>query len=140
LGLAAAEKLSGSVVSSRTEALGLSGEFLIGGVRVEVAATDSLDDIVARINRANSGPNASGVTASVLSTGPNQHRLILTSSRTGSAGIDLVDGASGILRSLGLLDETTSIKHATSSGARSDVFSSASTAIAGLRGFAAPAA
>lgn len=63
LGVAAAEKLSGSVFSSRTEALGLSGEFLIGGVRVEVSETDSLDDIVARINRANTGTRPSGVTA-----------------------------------------------------------------------------
>lgn len=140
LGVAAAEKLSGNVLSSRTDALGLSGEFLIGGVRVEVSETDSLDDIVARINRANTGSRPTGVTASILSTGPDHHRLILTADRTGAAGIDLVDGASGVLRALGLLDETTSIKHATSSGARSDAFSGASTAVAALRGFAAPPA
>ena len=140
LGLAAAEKLSGAVVASRTEALGLSGEFLVGGVRVEVSGTDSLNDIVARINRANTGSRASGVTASILSTGPGEHRLILTSDRSGAAGIDLVDGASGVLRSLGLLDDTTSLKHGTSNGARSDAFSDASTAVATLRGLSQPPA
>ena len=136
LGLAAAEKLSGAVVASRTEALGYEGEFLVGGVRVEVEATDSLNDIVERINAANTGRNASGVTASVLSTGADQYRLILTASQTGAAGIDLVDGAAGVLRALGVVDDSTSIKHATSSGARSDGFKDATTAVATLRGFA----
>lgn len=140
LGLAAAEKLSGAVVSSRTEALGLSGEFLVGGARIAVEETDSLDTIVAKINAANTGRNASGVTATILSTAGDAHRLVLTADRTGAAGIDLVDGASGILRALGILEEETSLKHATSNGARSDAFTDADTAVATLRGFTAPVA
>lgn len=140
LALASAEKLGGGIVTSRTEALGVQGEFLIGGARVEVQASDSLDAIVDRINAANTGAGATGVTASVLTSGPGRHRLVLSADRTGAVGIDLVDGAGGALRALGLLDETTSIKHATPNGARGDAFGSSSAAIATLRGFQQPPA
>jgi flagellar hook-associated protein 2 len=140
LSLAANEKLGSAVFASRTEALGLDGEFLVNGVVVRVKPTDSLDAIARAINAANGGSSASGVTASVLSVGSGAYRLVLTSDRSGAAGIDLVDGASGVLRSLGFLDPTTTLKHATSNGARSDGFASSTIAVGALLGLtAAPA-
>jgi flagellar hook-associated protein 2 len=129
LGLATSEKLGSDIFSSRTTALGIAGEFRINGVRVEIAASDTLDDIARRINAANVGSGRSGVTASILSTGPDSYRLVLTSDKTGKAGIDLVDGPDGVLRSLGFLDGTTSVKHRTSNGARSDGFASATAVL-----------
>jgi len=129
LGLAASEKLGSDIFASRTTALGIAGEFRINGARVEIAASDTLDDIARRINAANVGSGRSGVTASILSTGPDSYRLVLTSDKTGKAGIDLVDGPDGVLRSLGFLDGTTSVKHRTSNGARSDGFASATAVL-----------
>jgi flagellar hook-associated protein 2 len=138
LGMASAEALGSAVFTSRTTALGLSGEMVINGRRVEIQATDSLDRIATRLNDANVAGKL-GATASVLSTAAG-YKLVLSSTTTGAAGIDLVDGASGMLRSLGLLDDTTSIKHISSSGARSDVFAAATDSIANLIGFTAPGA
>jgi flagellar hook-associated protein 2 len=137
LSLASAETLNGEVFASRTAALNVTGEFRINGVRVEVLATDSLDRIAARINTANAG-GAIGVTASVLSSGSGAHRLVLSSTKTGAAGIDLVDGGAGALRSLGFLDGTTAIKMPTTNGAKSDGFADASTTLGDLLGFTSP--
>lgn len=136
LSVATREKLGGAFFASATSALGIEGEFRVNGVVVRVQAGDSLQDIAARINAAGSGPGGAGVTASVISTGAGQHRLVLTSSSSGEAGIDLVDGASGVLRALGLVASGSTIKHATSAGARSDVFGSADGALAAQLGFA----
>lgn len=136
--LAAAEKLGGELFASRTEALGLEGEFLINGRRVAVEAGDSLEEVVANINAANTGANKSGVSASILKIDDGSFRMVLTSERTGAAGIDLVDGANGVLRGLGVLDGSTTLKHATGNGARSDSFQSASSPVAEQRGFRYP--
>lgn len=141
LSAAAAETVGGADFSSHTAALGISGEFLVGGAHIQVTSSDSLDSIVSRINAADTGSSASHVTASVLSTSANGYRLVLTADQTGASGVDLVDGAAGALRQLGLLASTTHIKHATSSGANSDVLSSSTDAVATARGFTtAPAA
>lgn len=86
-------------VTSSTTALGISGSFTITGQAssaqtVTVSSSDSLSDIVTKINALNSGSNATGVTASILqasasgaSTG--DFRLVLTADNTGSTGIGL---------------------------------------------------
>jgi flagellar hook-associated protein 2 len=135
--LAAAETLNTDVFASRTTALSLAGEFRISGTRLEILATDSLDAIAAKINTANSS-NGTGVTATVLSTGSSAHRLVLTASKTGATGIDLVDGGAGVLRDIGLLDGNVAIKLATSNGAQSDVFLDATTTLSDLLGFTSP--
>src|SRR5690606_9651565 len=48
LALATQEKLAGGVVASRSEALGLSGEFPVNGTVIRVTETDSLESIAAR--------------------------------------------------------------------------------------------
>lgn len=138
LSLATAESLGGDVVASRTDALGVAGELRVNGQRVEILATDSLNDVARRFNEANAG-GALGVTASVLTTAAG-HRLILNSTSTGEAGIDLADGAGGVLRSLGLLTDDVSIKHITTSGARSDVFADATSTVSDLLGLTTPPA
>jgi flagellar hook-associated protein 2 len=138
--LATREKLGSDAVASRTEALGLSGELLVNGALVAVAADDSLDDIAAALNLANKGTGASGVTATVAAAADGRHRLVLTADATGAAGIDLVDGTGRVLRDLGFLDAATTLKHATSDGARSDSFSSSTGAVGSLLAFgSAPA-
>lgn len=131
--LAAAEKVGGDVFTSATAGRGLDGEMWINGRRIAVGPTDSLNDVAYAINAANTGASATRVSASVVNADGGA-RLVLTSQRTGAAGIDLVDGSGGVLRGLGLLDGTTTLKHGTSSGARSDGFTSAGTAISALRG------
>lgn len=138
--LASAEKLGSDSFQDRSAALGLSGEFLVNGRRVAVATGDTLDDIAASINAANTGNSASNVTASVVSVGSSDHRLILSSDVTGAEGIQLADVSGGILRTLGMLDGTTSIKHTTSDGALSDLFGNGTQTVAGLLGLSAPPA
>lgn len=142
--LAAAEKLGGRIEQSRTDALGLEGEFLINGKRIAVEAGDSLEKVAASINAANTGANKSGVSAAILKIDDGSYRMVLTSEKTGAAGIELVDGASGVLRGLGILDGSTTLKQGVADeggamlGARSDAFKSATTPIAEQRGFTSP--
>lgn len=130
--LATAEKLGGENFGSATAALGLSGEFLVNGARIAVDATDTLTTLARRITDANAG-----VTASVLSTTTGRYRLVLTSTKTGAAGIDLSD-ASGVLGpgALGLLDGSVAAKNLISNGARGAAFADATTSVATLLGLA----
>lgn len=134
LAAAAGEKLGSDVFASRTSALGSAGELRINGRRIEILATDTLEDVAKKFNAANSGITPSRVSASIVSGASGTSRLVLTSERTGAAGIDLVDG-SGVLTSLGFTDTSVAIKTATSSGALSDVFADSATSVASLLGF-----
>jgi flagellar hook-associated protein 2 len=134
LQLAAAERMGGTTFSSKTTALGFSGEFIIGGQVVTISASDSLTQVVDSINAKNTGTSASRVSASILSTGTTENRLILGSDDTGTAGIDMVDGSTGVLRSLGLIETGTEIKSGTTDGAKSDGFISSTTAVGSLLG------
>jgi flagellar hook-associated protein 2 len=133
LRLAAAEKLGGDIVDSSSDALGCSGEFWVNGARIAVDASDTLADVAYAINAANTGADATRVAASVVGTGGG-YQLVLTSQRTGAEGIDLVDGPDGVARALGLTDTSTSLKYATSDGARSDGFMAKATAVTTLLG------
>ncbi len=138
---AQAEKLSGTTFSSGSIALGFAGDFLINGKTVTIAASDTLTSVRDKINAVNSGSNASNVTASIVTDSSNAQRLVLTSTQTGSAGMNLVDGAQGVALQLGWIDATSSIKHVTSAGATSDNFASATTSIGSQLGLtAAPGA
>ncbi len=134
---AQAEKLSGNSFSSSSTPLGISGDFVINGRTVTIAASDTLSSVASKINAVNSGSNASGVTASVVSDSPTAQRIVLTSVQTGSAGINLVDGSQGVAQQLGWVDSNESIKHVTSAGAQSDNFSSATASIASQLGLSA---
>ncbi|HSW28475.1 MAG TPA: flagellar filament capping protein FliD [Longimicrobiales bacterium] len=133
LSLAAAEKLGSDVVASSSEALGVSGQFWINGTGITVDAGDSLSEVAYAMNAANTGAAATRVTASVVGSGGG-HQLVLTSQRTGAAGIDLVDGPDGVARALGFADTSTALKHATSDGGLSDAFMAKGTAVSTLLG------
>lgn len=136
--IARANKLSGDIVASASTALGLSGEFAVNGRVVTVVATDTLSQIRDKINAVNSGTNASGVGASVLSTGPNAQRLVLTSDVPGASGIELVDGASGVLASLGIVDGTRTQNLTSTGGTQTYKVTSGTAAIATMLGVTMP--
>jgi len=136
--VARANKLSGNIVASASTALGLSGDFAVNGRVVTLAATDTLSQVRDKINALNVGSNASGVSASVLSTGASAQRLVLTSDAAGSSGIELVDGTSGVLASLGVVDGTTSLNLTSTGGTQTNKVSLSTAAIATMLGVSLP--
>lgn len=100
--VARAEKLGGAVFAERDAALGIAGELHINGRAVTISATDSLSQIAASINAANTGTDGVGASATVLRTPEGEYRLVLTSATTGAAGMSLADDGSGVLAALGL--------------------------------------
>lgn len=134
LARAESEMVGGALQSSRSDALGLSGEFLVNGRAVSVEATDSLDDLAGKLNTANSGTNRTDVAATIASV-DGQYRLLLAATETGEDGIQLSD-PDGVLQSLGMLDGTTTLRNRTPSGFTGDALADATTAVATLRGVA----
>ncbi|MDW8320009.1 MAG: flagellar cap protein FliD N-terminal domain-containing protein [Armatimonadota bacterium] len=127
--LATNHKIGTAAQNSASDALGLSGSFVVNGKQVTVVASDNLRDIAARINNARAG-----VTASVFSVNNSQHYLVLTAQNSGAINaISLNDlGNGNVLQSLGLITGATSIKHTITNGAQSDKFTDTSTAIGTL--------
>lgn len=113
--LATAHKIASAPgsVSSATTALGLSGDILINGKAIALDANDTLQDVRAKINAA-----GAGVTATIVSVGTGDYRLVLTSRSLGVDGaMDLVDASgSNALQSLGLLSPTVTVKHSSDEG------------------------
>lgn len=134
---AQAQKLSSKSFSSRKEALGAgyAGSFLVGGRLLTVDATDTLEDVRDKINNLNSGANASGVAASIVSYSPTDHRLVLTSQTQGAQGMDLrAVGGVDLLATFGFTTSSSQIRNPTSDGAKSAAFSSSTTSVASILG------
>lgn len=102
--LARAEKLAGTGQADFATALGFDGTFSVNGQDVVVTSADSMVAIRDRINALNSGSTPTGVNATILSVSGTDHRLVLTSSATGAAGIALAESSGTALQSLGFLD------------------------------------
>ncbi|HYA41523.1 MAG TPA: flagellar filament capping protein FliD [Syntrophobacteraceae bacterium] len=135
--IAQAEELASADFSSQTSALNITGTILVNGHAVKIAATDTLQNLAANINNADSGSTPSGVTATVIQDSPTSWRLELTSDNTGASGISLENGsATDTLGTLGFNGAGTSIKNHVTGGAESDAFSSSSTGVAALLGAA----
>jgi flagellar hook-associated protein 2 len=132
--LAAADKIGGAILTSATAALHLTGEFFVNGAKVTVADGDSLNSIRDKINAANAGTSATGVSASVLTIGSSSDRITLTSTQVGAGGIQLADGSTGVLAALGLVSSAGAATTTTSGGAQSFRFNDSSTAIGTLLG------
>lgn len=102
--LATAHKVVSSSFASSSTALGFSGDLTLGNgtttTTITVAATDSLADIRDRINNANTGTNATKVTASIVSISGTQNVLILSNDTLGT-DLDVTDTGT-VLSSLGL--------------------------------------
>jgi flagellar hook-associated protein 2 len=71
-----------------------SGDFAVNGVSISWANTDSISDVLTRINS-----SAAGVTASY---DPKLDKVSLTNSNTGAQGISLVDGTGNLLQAMNL--------------------------------------
>jgi flagellar hook-associated protein 2 len=139
LATASAEKLGSAAVSDVNSALDLSGSFMIGGRQVTIDAADSLSAIRDKINAANTGTNASHVSASILTVSSGVNRLILTNETTGSAGIELTEnGGSNVLSSLGLVSANLTANTAPSGEARSYAFTTVTSTIAQALGVPMP--
>lgn len=136
--LAQARQISSKSFSESDTALGssYSGEFIINGTAIIVSDTDTLADIASSINTANSGSNATGVTASVISVSDTDYRMVLTSDNTGEDQFVILDASSNdMLQTLGFTDSTDpTIKNPTSDGAKSEEFTSSTTAVGSLLG------
>jgi flagellar hook-associated protein 2 len=140
--LATAQKLSSRSFSGFSDGLGASyaGDILINGVAVTISETDSLADIRNKINIANAGTNPTGVTASIVSYGSNDYRLMLTSDDTGEDVIGLQRiglqnaSSSDLLELFGWKDKSSSIKNSITGGAQSDSFSNSTQDVKTLLG------
>lgn len=135
--LAQARKVQSKEFASLNTALNLSGEFLVGGKVIRVQTTDTLTNIQDKINGANSGSSPSGVTASVLTVGTSEFRLVLTADATGKDGFGLQAGDSSdlLFSGLGFFVSGASAKtitNATSNGAKSGAFTSSTAAVGTL--------
>ena len=97
--IAKAHKISSSSFASQSTALGISGDFTItNGANnkvISVAATDTLADIRSRINNANTGTNATGVTASIVTVSATENILVLSNDTTGTA-LNITDSGSAL--------------------------------------------
>ncbi|MGO9137389.1 MAG: flagellar filament capping protein FliD [Syntrophales bacterium] len=136
--LAQAVQLASNPFTSSSTALGSSyaGDIVINGKVITVTATDTLANVAASINQADTGASPSGVTAAVVNFGTNDSRLILTSDTTGAAGISLLNGSSAnLVQQFGWKDdEAPIIKNTVTNGAKSDLFTSSTEAINSLLG------
>ncbi|MDP3027958.1 MAG: flagellar filament capping protein FliD [Deltaproteobacteria bacterium] len=136
--VAQARKMSSKSFTSYTSALSLSGEFAINGRAVKVETSDDLADIRDKINNLNSGTNATGVTASILTVSSSNYRLILTSDESGKDAFTIFDAGAAtenlLSTGLGFTDGTTSVKNLISNGAQSEAFSSSTQSVASMMG------
>jgi len=133
--MAAAQKLSSASFSSITSALGsgYAGDLLINGTVINIAATDSLTAVKEKINNGNSGTIPTGVTASIISYGTGDNRLILNSDSTGATGINLQNGGvTDILNNFGFADTSRTAKNHLAGGDRTDRFTSTTGSIQSL--------
>lgn len=136
--LAQARKISSKSFTTYDTALSLSGEFVINGRALQVETSDDLQDIMNKINNLNSGSNATGVTASILTVSSSNYRLVLTSENTGEDAFTIFDAGSdaqNILNSgLGFTNGTTSVKNYISTGVQSEAFSSSTQSVGSMLG------
>ncbi|QEX23553.1 hypothetical protein FRZ61_34910 [Hypericibacter adhaerens] len=107
--LATAHKLGTKAFSSATTGLGIAGSFdlkLGSGTSktFTVSATDTLQDLRDRINAANTGSTATGVSASIVSAGAGQNYLVLTADQTGQT-IQFSNETGGVLAGLGISND-----------------------------------
>lgn len=88
----------------------ITGSFAIGGVSIDVLPTDTLQDLVDRVNNANKGAAATGVSASIVRVSETESYMTLTVDKAGKsfgtdadADIQLSD-PEGVLGQLGVLN------------------------------------
>ena len=102
VGSASFNSLTTDLGTARGQAPGsIVGSFNINGVAIQVLATDKLTDLRDRINAANTGTSATGVTASIVSVSTTEHYLVLTHDKTGTS-ITVNTEVGGVLNAMGI--------------------------------------
>lgn len=84
-----------------------TGDFEINGETISIVGSDSLLDLRDKINAANKGDNATGVTASVVSVSETEHYMVLTSDDSGVANTITFGGDQAVHNSFGFTDTGT---------------------------------
>jgi flagellar hook-associated protein 2 len=107
--LATAHKLTTQAFGSATTALGLAGSFRMQlgtgtATTLTVSATDTLQDVRDRINAANTGATASGISASIVTVGTSQSYLVLTADKTAQT-IAFSSDTGGLMAGLGISND-----------------------------------
>src|SRR3546814_19088817 len=98
-------RLRGPPGATRTDTV-LPYTTLFRAVTIDVLPTDTLQDLVDRINNANTGAEATGVTASIVRVSASESYMALTVDKAGESlgtEVALADPA-GVLGQLGVLD------------------------------------
>jgi len=132
--LAQARKISSNSFSGKTDALSLSGDFLINHSAISVSASDSLIDIIDKINNSNAD-----VTASILQLADEEYRLIISSNSEGEDSFHILDASSSdILQNLGLTTGNVSLKNSITGGVESDSFTNITTTVGGVLSIGTP--
>jgi len=100
--IATAHKVaSSSIAAGLNDPLGQSGSFQINGQEITIDTADSLLDLRDRINAADAGGTATGVTASIVSISDIEQVLVLTADETGTdAAIIAADTSGNVLKNL----------------------------------------
>lgn len=97
--LATKHTVSGTKVSDINASLNSSGSFSINGTEIEVSSTDSLSDLMKKINSATDSDGKSiGAKAYIING-----TIVLESEKTGVDNSLKIDDTNGILRQLGLV-------------------------------------
>lgn len=109
--VASAHKIaSGPISGATTDALSLSGTVEINGASINIDNADTLLELRDKINAANTGDNATGVTASIISISDSEHVLTLTADEAGAdAAITATDSGGTVLETLGILDNVGAV-------------------------------
>ncbi len=104
LQVARSQKIASDSFSSTSTALGLAdgSTFQIEGTTITASAQDTLTTLRDRINAANSGSNATGVTASIVTVSSSEFYLVLSKTAAGS-DINISDTSGSPLQTAGIL-------------------------------------
>lgn len=104
--LAQNHKVASNAQSSPTDALNLSGTFVVNGKSVQVTTSDSLTSVAAKVNAL-----GNGVTASVLDGGTGSAYITFSSSTSGAkGGVQLADATGSFLSSLGVVSGAATLR------------------------------
>lgn len=112
LQVAKAHKVSSDEFSSVNTSVGFSSgdSITLEGKTIDFSSSDTLQDVRDRINNANTGSNATGVSATIVSVTDSEHYLVLSKDETGSA-ISFSETSGTALQDLGIFDGSSAIKH-----------------------------
>lgn len=100
--LAQSQVVQSASFTAPDQSLNISGTVTLNGKSITIASTDTLNSIADKINAIED----IGVNASVLQVEPNDYRLVLTSTSTGTANIMSFEGDMTAWQELGVVDSS----------------------------------